>query len=52
MPTSSCPTAIPLEILTYVTRMAIEGRDDGLDNKQLALYQKYMARQLGETECR
>ena len=34
----------PLEIRTHVTRVVIEGRDVGLDNKQLALYQKYMAR--------
>ena len=27
-----------------VTRVVIEGRDVGLDNKQLELYQKYLAR--------
>src|SRR4051812_6304981 len=35
----------PLEARTQVTRVVIEGRDVGLDNKHLALYQKYMARQ-------
>jgi len=34
----------PLEIRTHVTRVVIEGRDVGLDNKQLELYQKYLAR--------
>jgi imidazolonepropionase-like amidohydrolase len=37
-------TGDPLEIRTHVTRVVIEGRDVGLDNKQLALYQKYLAR--------
>jgi imidazolonepropionase-like amidohydrolase len=35
----------PLEIRTHVTRVVIEGRDVGLDNKQFELYQKYLARQ-------
>jgi imidazolonepropionase-like amidohydrolase len=35
----------PLEVRTEVTRVVIEGRDVGLDNKHLALYQKYIARQ-------
>ena len=35
----------PLEIRTEVTRVVIEGRDVGLENKHLALYQKYLARQ-------
>jgi imidazolonepropionase-like amidohydrolase len=35
----------PLEIRTEVTKVVIEGRDVGLDNKQLALYEKYLARQ-------
>jgi len=35
----------PLEAKTQVTRVVIEGRDVGLDNKHLALYQKYLARQ-------
>jgi len=35
----------PLEVKTEVTRVVIEGRDVGLDNKHLALYQKYIARQ-------
>jgi imidazolonepropionase-like amidohydrolase len=34
----------PLEIRTHVTRVVIEGREVGLDNKQLELYQKYLAR--------
>jgi imidazolonepropionase-like amidohydrolase len=34
----------PLETRTHVTRVVIEGRDVGLDNKQLALYQKYVNR--------
>ncbi len=35
----------PLEAKTQVTRVVIQGRDVGLDNKHLALYQKYLARQ-------
>jgi len=35
----------PLEVKTEVTRVVIEGRDVGVDNKHLALYQKYIARQ-------
>jgi imidazolonepropionase-like amidohydrolase len=35
----------PLEIKTQVTQIVIEGKDVGLDNKHLALYRKYMARQ-------
>jgi imidazolonepropionase-like amidohydrolase len=35
----------PLEIRTEVTKVIIEGRDVGLDNKHLELYQKYLARQ-------
>jgi imidazolonepropionase-like amidohydrolase len=35
----------PLEAKSQVTRVVIEGRDVGLDNKHLALYQKYIARQ-------
>jgi len=35
----------PLEAKTQVTRVVIHGRDVGLDNKHLALYQKYLARQ-------
>jgi imidazolonepropionase-like amidohydrolase len=35
----------PLEIRTEVTKVVIEGKDVGLDNKHLDLYQKYMARQ-------
>ena len=35
----------PLEAKSQVTHVVIEGRDVGLDNKHLALYQKYMARQ-------
>jgi imidazolonepropionase-like amidohydrolase len=35
----------PLEARSQVTRVVIEGRDVGLDNKHLALYQKYIARQ-------
>jgi imidazolonepropionase-like amidohydrolase len=35
----------PLEIRTEVTKVVIEGRDVGLDNKHLALYEKYLARQ-------
>ena len=34
----------PLEVRTQITRVFIEGRDVGLDNKHLALYQKYLAR--------
>jgi imidazolonepropionase-like amidohydrolase len=34
----------PLEVRTNVTRVVIAGRDVPLDNKQLALYRKYMAR--------
>ena len=35
----------PLEIRTEVTHVIIEGRDVGLANKHLALYEKYLARQ-------
>jgi imidazolonepropionase-like amidohydrolase len=35
----------PLEVRSQVTRVVIQGRDVGLDNKHLALYQKYIARQ-------
>jgi len=35
----------PLEIRTQVTRVVIAGRDVGLANKHLALYEKYLARQ-------
>ncbi len=35
----------PLEIRTEVTRVVIEGRDVGTENKHYALYQKYLARQ-------
>jgi imidazolonepropionase-like amidohydrolase len=35
----------PLEIKTQVTRVVIKGRDVGLQNKHLALYEMYMARQ-------
>ena len=35
----------PLETRTEVTGVVIEGKDVGLDNKHLALYRKYMARQ-------
>jgi len=35
----------PLEIRSEVTKVVIEGRDVGLENKHLALYQKYLARQ-------
>jgi imidazolonepropionase-like amidohydrolase len=35
----------PLEARTEVVRVVIEGRDVGVDNKHLTLYQKYMARQ-------
>ena len=38
-------TGDPLEAKTQVTRVVIEGRDVGLENKHLALYQKYLARQ-------
>jgi imidazolonepropionase-like amidohydrolase len=34
----------PLEASSEVTHVVIEGRDVGLDNKHLALYQKYIAR--------
>ena len=34
----------PLEIRTEVTQVVIEGRDVGLANKHLALYEKYLAR--------
>ncbi len=34
----------PLEIRTEVTHVIIKGNDVGLDNKHLALYQKYIAR--------
>jgi imidazolonepropionase-like amidohydrolase len=34
----------PLEARTQVTHVVIEGRDVGIDNKHLALYQKYMGR--------
>jgi imidazolonepropionase-like amidohydrolase len=35
----------PLEIRTEVTKVVIEGKDVGVENKHLALYQKYLARQ-------
>ena len=35
----------PLEAKSQVTHVVIQGRDVGLDNKHLALYQKYIARQ-------
>jgi hypothetical protein len=35
----------PLEIKTQITRVVIKGRDVGLQNKHLALYEMYMARQ-------
>ena len=35
----------PLETRTEVTGVVIEGKDVGLDNKHLALYRKYIARQ-------
>jgi imidazolonepropionase-like amidohydrolase len=35
----------PMEIRTEITHVIIEGKDVGLDNTQLALYKKYMARQ-------
>jgi imidazolonepropionase-like amidohydrolase len=35
----------PLEVRTDITHVVIGGRDIGLDNKHLALYQKYLARQ-------
>jgi imidazolonepropionase-like amidohydrolase len=38
-------TGDPLEVRSKVTHVVIEGRDVGLDNKHLALYQKYLARQ-------
>ena len=38
-------TGDPLEIKTQVTRVVIKGRDVGLQNKHLALYEMYMARQ-------
>jgi len=31
----------PLEIRSEVTHVIINGRDVGLDNKQLSLYQRY-----------
>jgi imidazolonepropionase-like amidohydrolase len=34
----------PLEVRTEITRVIINGRDVGLMNKQLVLYQRYMAR--------
>jgi hypothetical protein len=34
----------PLEVRTEVSRVIINGRDVSLMNKQLALYQRYMAR--------
>jgi hypothetical protein len=38
-------TGDPLEIKSQVTRVVIKGRDVGLQNKHLALYEMYMARQ-------
>ena len=35
----------PLEPRSEITRVVIQGKDVGLDNKHLALYQKYIARQ-------
>ena len=35
----------PLEAKSQVTHVVIQGKDVGLDNKHLALYQKYIARQ-------
>ena len=35
----------PLEIKTQISRVVIKGRDVGLQNKHLALYEMYMARQ-------
>jgi imidazolonepropionase-like amidohydrolase len=35
----------PLEVRTEITHVVIAGRDVGLDNKHLALYEKYIARQ-------
>ena len=35
----------PLEAKSHVTHVVIQGKDVGLDNKHLALYQKYIARQ-------
>ena len=34
----------PLEVRTEITRLIINGRDVSLMNRQLALYQRYMAR--------
>jgi len=34
----------PLDIRTAITRVVIDGRDVGLENRQKDLYEKYMAR--------
>ena len=37
-------TGDPLEVRTTITHVIIAGRDVPLDNKQLALYERYMKR--------